>query len=104
MRGYDEDIVVASRQTRTFRTRVSMRRWGRRWRIHSRYGLKPDNAWLAQIQMTLTERTERPRALLFADFAVNIEAQWDPSIKLLHVTSGLCLSLPSTLSSALVLE
>lgn len=104
MRRYDEDIVVASRQTRAFCTSASMRRWGRRWRIHSRYRLKPDNAWLAQIRVTLTGRAERPRALLFADFAVMVEAQRDPSIKLLHVTSGLCLSLPNTLSSALVLE
>ena len=76
MRGYDEDIVVASRQTRPFGTRVSMRRWGRRrWRIHSRYRLKSDNAWLAQIGMTLTGRAERAKALLFTDFAVNVEAQ-----------------------------
>lgn len=75
MRGYDEDIVVASRQTRAFRTRVSMRRWGRRWRIHGRYRIKSDSAWLPQIRMTLTERAERTRALLFADCAVNVEAQ-----------------------------
>lgn len=75
MRGYDEDIVVASRQTGPFRTSVSMRWWGRRWRIHSSYRPKPDNAGLAQTPMTLTVRAERARALLFADFAVKVDAQ-----------------------------